>query len=118
MTKLQPVLRKLKERFVELKKLKSPQDKEPHKVVCCYVDNCCNVRNKLVEVFPGILVKLDSFHWLQRWNILICEPTSVEGGVVRVLFSRALFAVSPYEFDRAKAELLARWDRQPTTKEV
>lgn len=33
-----------------------------------YIDNCCTIGDSLVEIFPGAKVKLDVFHFLQRWD--------------------------------------------------
>ena len=74
-----------------------------------YVDNCCNVSNKLKDIFSrAVLVKLDPFHWLVRWNDALLEPTSMQGGIVRQMFSRAIFNVDQAEFDRARDRLLKK----------
>ena len=95
MTKLQPALCGIKERCTHLGST----------IKGCYVNNCCHVRGKLEEVVRDIFVKLDPFHWLKRWDAVLAGSSSVEGGVARVLFSRALFNVSPSEYERAKQVL-------------
>ena len=92
MTKLQPALKGIKERCEHLGSV----------IKGCYVDNCCNVRKKLQEVFgETIFVKLDPFHWLKRWDTIMADSLSLEAGVARVLFSRALFNVTPAKYKRA-----------------
>ena len=41
-------------------------DEGAESVVVIYVDNCCNVSNIVREIFPGVAIKLDPFHWLKR----------------------------------------------------
>ena len=109
MSKLQPALRGIKERCQFL----------GSEIKGCYVDNCCNVRNKIVEVLgDNVFVKLDPFHWLKRWDAIMADSSCLEGGVARVLFSRALFNVPPAEYERARRELEAKLKRVPTNKEV
>lgn len=83
-----------------------------------YVDNCCNVYNVTKRCFPGVLVKLDAFHWLKRWNEILNDPKSGQGGVFRALMSRALFTCGPDEFDNAKERLIQRGKALPNNKEI
>jgi hypothetical protein len=89
-----------------------------HSVKVVYVDNCCNVANVTKRCFPGALVKLDAFHWMKRWNELLHDPKSGQGGVFRALMSRAVFTCGPDEFDNAKERLLARGKLSPSTKDI
>ena len=83
-----------------------------------YVDNCCNVCTVVKSAFPGCLVKLDAFHWLKRWNLLLFDLKSPLAGVFRGLMHKALFNVDQHEYDRAKAVLQQRKQREPTSKEI
>ena len=62
-----------------------------------YVDNCCTVRDKLVETFPGVLVKLDTFHWFMRWDEILLDKTSEEANFFRHLLRHVLFVVEDSE---------------------
>ena len=83
-----------------------------------YVDNCCGVCTVLKRHFPQAQVKLDAFHWLKRWDDMLCEPTSPHAGVFRGLMSRALFNITPGEYERAKDVLEGKLNRPPSNKEV
>jgi hypothetical protein len=73
---------------------------EGRSVKVIYVDNCCSVRKKLLEIFGShVHLKLDPFHWLQRWNDALCEPSSGVSGIFRGMMSRALFTVTSDEYD-------------------
>ena len=39
-----------------------------NEVKVIYVDNCCTVRQKLLNIFPQAVVKLDPFHYMKRWK--------------------------------------------------
>jgi hypothetical protein len=90
----------------------------PQAVKVVYVDNCCQVCISLKRCFPGVLVKLDAFHWLKRWSEMLQDPKSGHGGVFRALMSRALFTCGPDEFDNAKQRLIQRGKASPTTREI
>jgi hypothetical protein len=83
-----------------------------------WVDNCCSVKHIVRRCFPDVLIKLDSFHWLKRWNEIILKPSSAQAGVFRGLMSRALFNIEPGEFQRAKDYLEAKKNREVTVKEI
>lgn len=83
-----------------------------------YVDNCCQVRQSVVLLFPGVLVKLDVFHWLKRWNDIIMDAGSAHAGIFRALMSRAIFNVESSEFERAKDKVQGKKKRVPTVKEI
>jgi len=58
---------------------------------------------KLKDIFgQAVHVKLDPFHWLKRWNEALLEPTSVQGGIARQMFSRAIFNIDAIEMEEAK----------------
>jgi hypothetical protein len=84
-----------------------------------YVDNCCQVRQKLLEVFgPEFIVALDCFHWVKRWDNVLYDTKSAQAAIFRGLIHRALFIVEPSEFQRAKFVLEGRLRRDLTDKEV
>ena len=87
-------------------------------VLAVYVDNCCNVSKKLQEIFRHAEIKLDAFHWLQRWNPEMQDSTSKQAGLFRSFMSTALFPVPPAEFKLAKLEVAKKLGREPTTQEV
>jgi hypothetical protein len=93
-------------------------DEDAQAVVVVYVDNCCNVSRIVSSIFPGVSIKLDAFHWLKRWNEVLVEPNSAQGGIFRGLMSRALFVIDPSEFERAKEKLVRKKKREPSVKEV
>lgn len=56
--------------------LRAEPDYTPKVVV---VDNCCSVREKYKEVLgKQVLVKLDLFHWLDRWTKCLAVPIGHE----------------------------------------
>jgi hypothetical protein len=83
-----------------------------------YVDNCCQVNETVKSIFLGVLVKLDVFHWLKRWNDIILDPKSAHAGIFRALMSRAVFNVEADEFERAKMKVEEKKKRQATVKEI
>jgi hypothetical protein len=93
-------------------------DESAEAVVVLYVDNCCQVSRIVSEIFPGVAIKLDPFHWLKRWSDVLVDPNSAQAGIFRGLMSRALFVIEPGEFDRAKEKLTRKKKRDPTVKEV
>jgi hypothetical protein len=90
----------------------------PESVKVVYVDNCCQVRRSLQSVFGDVLVKLDVFHWLKRWNAIVFDAKSSHAGVFRGLMSRAVFNVESEEFSRAKTKVEAKKKRAATVKEI
>jgi hypothetical protein len=83
-----------------------------------YVDNCCQVKNMIRCIFPDVLIKLDPFHWLKRWNELLVDPSSAQAGIFRGLMSRAIFNIEPSEYERAKDKVTKKKKREATVKEV
>jgi hypothetical protein len=99
MSELQDHLRRLRQRFLRLGKRTD---------IVIYVDNCCIVRDKILEAWPDAIVKLDIFHWLKRWNQILRKPQSVDAGVFHALMSRAVLIAEFNEFNRVKAQLQAK----------
>eukprot|EP00957_Ditylum_brightwellii_P025843 1955020-Ditylum_brightwellii.AAC.1 len=83
-----------------------------------FVDNCCNVRRKWTDIFPGVKVKLDTYHWLARWNCVLTDPKSDDAAQFRALMSRAIIAVGDAEFSQKKEELHEHLEREPTVKQI
>jgi hypothetical protein len=83
-----------------------------------YVDNCCQVSESLKGIFPGVLIKLDVFHWLKRWNDIMFDPKSAHAGIFRGLMSRAIFNVEADEYERAKEKVSRKKKRDATVKEI
>ena len=97
-TELAPRLAGVKER------LNKKQGPDSVKVI--FVDNCCHVRAKLQAIFgPNVLVLLDHFHWLKRWDPVLRDKKSSEAALFRNLMSRALLLVTRDEYNRKKAQL-------------
>jgi len=90
---IQPDLLRLKERQTHIQT-------EPSKV--SWADNCCTVRLKLQEIFPGTLVKLDCFHWFLRFDDILMDKTSEEANFFRHLMRRAAFVVEDAECARVR----------------
>jgi hypothetical protein len=98
-----------------------PANHEAVKVA--YVDNCCNVKNIVRSCFPNCLIKLVVFHWLKRWNLVLMEPSSAQGGIFRGLMSRALFCIEPGEYEDAKQRVREKLvkkklQRDPMPREI
>jgi hypothetical protein len=71
-------------------------DEEEQAVKVVYVDNncCCSVKNIVRRIFPDVLIKLDPFHWLKRWNkLVLLDASSAQAGIFRGLMSHAIFNV-------------------------
>jgi hypothetical protein len=96
MSEMQVHLRQIKKRL--------QRQQKPTKIVI-YVDNCCIVREKILEVWPDAIVKLDIFHWLKRWNQILKQPHSLEAGVFRALMSKVVPVASKTEYDRVPTKL-------------
>jgi hypothetical protein len=95
-----------------------PCGPEEQAVKVVYVDNCCTVRGCVRRCFPGAMVKLDAFHWLKRWNDILVEPTKEMGGIFRAMMSRALFNITPDEYEAAKTKLVAKKKRDVSAQEI
>jgi hypothetical protein len=79
-SEIKPHLIALKER---LDKIQGPDEL---KVI--YVDNCCSVRKILQDIFGAhVLIKLDVFHWLKRWNDILLDPSAKEAWVFKMNMS-------------------------------
>jgi hypothetical protein len=93
-------------------------DEEAVKVI--YVDHCCGVYRTLQSIFPGVVVKLDPFHWLKHWNVLLVDPsTAAQAGIfLQMMSRRAIFSVKEGEFKDAKVSARNKKKREPTIKEI
>jgi len=101
----------------DLRRLKQRQTILETETKAFYVDNCCSVRGKLKSEWPDALVLLDSFHWMVRWDDIMCDKTSENTTIFRTLMRRALFFVENAELERAKRILIQR-KKEPTTKAI
>lgn len=107
---MRPDLERLRERLLML------QGELPR---VAYVDNCCQVRAKLQQIFGDeLLVLLDCFHWCKRWDLVLKDSKSAEASVFRGMVHNALFVVETSEFNRAKFVLQSKLKRTPNTKEI
>jgi hypothetical protein len=95
-----------------------PDNQLDESVKVIYVHNCCQVKQSLQGIFPNVLVKLNVFHWLKRWNDIVFDAKSANAGIFRALMSRALFNVESKEFARAKAKVESKRGRSATVKEI
>ena len=58
-----------------------------------YTDTCCRLRNELTNIFPEAKVRLDGFHWLQRWQTAFtCGKDHLSFKVFYCLMSFAVYA--------------------------
>ncbi|CAB9531578.1 unknown protein [Seminavis robusta] len=83
----------------DLKRMKERLDHLGCKVKLVYVDNCCSVRNMLTGpegIFPEALIKLDGWHWMERWKPALNDAKSTEAMVF-------------WHLIRASAVLHRRW---------
>lgn len=99
----------------DLKLLKKRNDLLGETLEVCYVDNCCNVRGKLQKIVGPVLVKLDTFHWQERFDDMLSDKTSEKTAIFRTLMRRAVFITEPSEFQRAKDVLLSQ-NKKATTR--
>jgi len=58
------------------------------------------------------IVKLDPFHWLQRWGEILQDKQAEEAAIFRALMSRALLVCPQDIFLKAKEELEAKKSRR------
>jgi len=115
MKEMQDDLRKLDQRLA----YNANSNKSTVKAV--YIDNCCTVGKvevKITKVFTEAAVKLDSFHWQQRWDVILESTKSKEASYFRAAMRRALFVVNEEEFNRARDVIQQKKGRRPATKEV
>jgi len=77
-------------------------------VKATYVDNCCTVRSKLQKVIPGVLVKLDCFHWQKRWDPVFVDLKSEKTMIFRSLMRRAMFITEEEELQRVRDDFAKR----------
>jgi len=82
-----------------------------------YVDNCCSVRQKMQKITPGILVKLDCFHWQKRWDPVFVDLKSEKTIIFRSLMRRALFVTEEEEINRVRQDF-ARRKKNPLPADV
>jgi hypothetical protein len=115
---IEPDLKRLRHRMNVNKKDAECLSEDTEAVKVVYVDNCCTVHRVLKEIFPNVVVKLDAFHWLKRWNDVLQEPTSSLGGIFRALMSRALFNVEPGEYKDARARVRRKKKKEPSHKDI
>ena len=83
-----------------------------------YVDNCCTTRGKLTAIFKGVLVKLDTFHWIERWDVLLFDKDSAEAAMFRGMLHQMLFVVEHSECQRARFFLVSKGNRNPTSQQI
>ncbi|CAB9529634.1 hypothetical protein SEMRO_2567_G331470.1 [Seminavis robusta] len=103
----------------DLEKLKEHFDYLGCNIGIVWVDNCCNVRKKLQETFgEDCLVKLDSWHWHERWEGIIHDKKSAEAQVFYYLMRRATYVTEDSELERAKEAYQRRTGREPTKKQL
>jgi len=69
----------------DLKLLNKRNELNGVKTKVVWVDNCCTVSAKLQKVIPGVLVKLDCFHWQKRWDVVFVDIKSEKTTVFRCL---------------------------------
>ena len=85
-------------------------------VLTACVDNCCQSGGKLKEIVPSIMhIQLDCFHWMTRWNDVVCNLKSEKTAMFRTLMRRAVFIAEDAKFQRAK-HLLA--GTNPTVRDA
>lgn len=104
-----------------LKALKKRLDRVqgPEKLKVIYVDNCCNVRAKLQGIFGAhVLVCLDIYHWLARWDECVRDKKSPRYPVFKSLMSRAVLQASESDYREKATELRVKLGREPTAKEI
>lgn len=102
----------------DLKKIKQRLAIHNTTAKAIYVDNCCTVRNKLVRMFLGALVKCDNFHWFVRWDECLFDLKSQFTVIFRQLMRRAVFLCENEELQRARDHLKTKHGKEPTQKEV
>ena len=86
--------------------------------IVIYVDNCCNVKAKIEEVWPEALVKLDHWHWFKRWDEAMVDPKSENGRLFKALMSRAVLVAPDDEVNRKRTAMMGRLKRVVTLQEV
>jgi len=101
----------------DLEKIKKRQELLGNTVIGLYVDNCCGVRPKLAQMFPGAFVLLDCFHWQQRWDGAMYDVKSEKTTIFRSLMRRALFVTEDTEYRRVR-DLLLSQNKSATPREV
>lgn len=111
-TEVRSDLKKLDRRLARVAK------KQSSPVMCDWVDKCCQWRPLLQTVFPNGETKLDAFHWMERFDPLLADTKSREARLFVSLLHRAMFLVTPQEFQSVKDKLWKKKGHEPTTKEV
>lgn len=79
------------------------EDRNPDEVKVIYVDNCCNVAEALLKIFPNAVIKLDAFHWMKRFEPALHDKNSESAAQFRGMLRRCLFMCDDGEFKRAAA---------------
>jgi hypothetical protein len=110
-TEIKPHLEKLNKRLCRMQ--------GPNSVLIVWVDDCCRYRKKFQEIFgQHLLVKLDLWHWHDRWDDIIRDKKSERYSIFRSLMSRSILQAAPDEFDRKKTELRSNLGHEPTCRQV
>jgi hypothetical protein len=108
-TEIKPHLERLNTRLCRLQ--------GPVRII--WVDDCCRYRKKLQEIFgPDVRVKLDHWHWHDRWSDIIRDKKSERYAIFRSLMSRAILHAAPEEFNRKKNELKEKLKQTPTIRRI
>ena len=88
-------------------------------ILCVCVDNCCIVGPKIESITgPETSIKLDSFHWQQRWDNILYDKKSEKTSMFRKLMRRALFVIEDHEIARVEAYLTAKKKKKPSAREI
>jgi len=101
----------------DLIRLKKRNEILGENVEVSWVDNCCSVRSKLQEVAPGMLVKLDCFHWQARFDPAMADTTSETTAIFRTMMRRAAFQTEDTERHRVR-DLLKRKGKPHTPGDI
>jgi len=81
-------------------------DDPDYKPSVIYVDNCCHLRKKYESIWPGVVVKLDVFHWLARWDDAIARtPGHSDMVSFRARLRDAVLVPDDDDYSKAKAAL-------------
>ena len=88
-------------------------------IFCTWVDNCCQVGPKTKEIAGAEThVKLDSFHWQERWDETLPDKKSEKTAIFRKLMRRALFCTEDAETAHVEALLIAKHNKKPSPREI
>jgi len=67
---------------------------------------------------PNVEVKLDVFHWQERWNEILYDKNSEKTAIFRKLMRRALFCTEDHEIALVEALLFEKKKKKPTAYEI